>query len=270
MSGASALSREQALGVLRALIGIDFLGGLITLNSDGSITVGAELLAAVEQLLATLAGAVTGIIDAIADPQAVLEGLGKLVYFSCMVQLANYGHPGAKAYVDRVLAAIAAELGAAMRGVVALQENAPGGDELVRDIARAIQWRVTWEVLGLFVGVGEASALIKGIRAGRGAAAIGEAASVLGNVGRSTHLADDAARLADDAARLADDAARAADDAARLADDAARARRRRGAARRRRSPGRRRRSAARRRRPRPPGRRRRGARRRARATRRRT
>ena len=220
--GASALSLEQALGVLRALIGIDFLGGLITLNSDGSVTVGADMAAAVEELLATLVGVVTGFIDAITDPQAVLEGLWKLVYFSCMLQLSNLGHPGAKAYVDRVLGAIGAELGAAMRGLVALQENAPGGDELVRDVALAIKWRVTWEVLGLFVGVGEASALIKGIRAGRGAVAIEDAARALGNVGRATHLADDAARLGDDAARLGDDAARLADDAARAADDAAR------------------------------------------------
>jgi hypothetical protein len=220
--GASALTTEQALGMLRALIGIDFLGGLIRLNSDGSVTLGGDLVAAVEQLIATLVGTVEGIFDAIADPEAVVKGLWKLVYFLCMVELAGYGHPGASAYVNQVLRAIGAEVGAAVSGLAALQENAPNGDELVRDLRDAIKWRVTWEVLGLFVGVGEATALVEAIRGGRGAAALAEAARGLGGAGRATELAEDAARLGEDAARLGDDAARLGDDAARLGDDAAR------------------------------------------------
>ena len=120
----------------------------------------------------TISAAVTGVIDILVDPQAFVEGIGKLIYFAVMVNLAGKGHPEARQYVARVLDGIAKQLGAATRGLAALQENMPSDVEFVRDLQRSIEWRIIWEVVGLFVGVGEAVALVDAIRGGRAVAAV--------------------------------------------------------------------------------------------------
>ncbi len=193
--GSPSLSITQVRGLLSELhIAIPLPG--IELRADGSIgltSLGSELLAALEGLINTITGAVTGIIDIILDPGALLQGIAQLVYFVVMLDMAGRGYPPAVEYVARVLEGLARQLGLATSGLVALRENAPGGVELVRDLQRAIEWRVVWEVLAMFIGVGEAVALIDAIRGGRAAAGIAEVARGLSQLGRSAGLMEGAA-----------------------------------------------------------------------------
>jgi hypothetical protein len=168
----------------------------LEIRADGSVQLasgGAEVVAAVEGLINTITSAVTGIIDILFDPEAFVRGIGQLVYIAVMMELAKLGYPPAVLYVSRLIDGIARQLGLATAGLAALQQNVPAGAEFVRDIQRSIEWRVLWEVVSLFVGVGEAVALVNAIRGGRVAAGVADMVSSLSRLGRGAGLLEGAA-----------------------------------------------------------------------------
>jgi hypothetical protein len=63
--------------------------------------------------------------------------------------------------------------------------------EFVRQVQRAIEWRIAWEIVGLFVGVGEAVAFVDAIRGGRATAALAEMADVLRASSKTARVAED-------------------------------------------------------------------------------
>lgn len=216
--GAESLSSaqvERLLGELRIFTPIPG----IEIRADGSFALNldlvSEFVAAIEGLIATISSAVTGIIDIILDPAAFLEGIYKLIYFAVMADLATKGNLEAIRYVAQVVGGIARQLGIMTRGIVILQENMPEGVEFVRDMQRSIEWRIVWEVIGLFVGVGEAVALIDAVRGGRAAAAISDLAAGLSRAGRAGRVAG-ATEEATGAARLLEGGA----DVARVGEEA--------------------------------------------------
>ncbi len=191
--GSTALSPAQTRRLLSELRLFSPIPG-IEVRGDGSIAIGnvvAEFVAAVEQLIQTLISAVGGIIDIILDPETFAKGIYKLCYFAVMADLASKGQPDAIRYVANVVDAIARQIGAAVRGLAALQENMPPGVEFVRDLQRAIEWRIVWEVVGMFVGVGEAVAFVDAIRGGRATAAVAEMADALRASSRAARVAED-------------------------------------------------------------------------------
>ncbi len=217
--GGGRVSRSQAQAIMRE-IGILRVAPGIEVRADGTVefgtNFGAEFRAMFEELWNTISGAVTGIIDILMDPGAFAEGIGKLLYFMAMWNLAQQGHPGAMRYVGTILAGIARELSAGLAGLAALQEAMPEGEEFIRELQRSVKWRIVWEVVGLFVGVGEVIAFVDAVRAGRATAAIGEMA----NAANRARQAAEAAELAQDTAAAAQRAERSLGDAAASAERA--------------------------------------------------
>lgn len=195
--GSKALTAAQARRLLSELRVLQPFPG-IEVRGDGSIGLGdaeAEISAALEQLYKTIKSAITGILDIIMDPEAFVKGIYKLCYFAVMADLADKGHPEAIKYVTKVVDGIARQVGAAVRGLAVLQENMPAGVEFVRDLQRAIEWRIVWEIVGLFVGVGEAVAFVDAVRGGRAAAAVAEMADAL-KAARAAEETAEAGKLA--------------------------------------------------------------------------
>jgi hypothetical protein len=189
---ATALTPQQTKALLGQLKILSPIPG-IEVRGDGSIALTnapAELVTAIEQLLATLAGMVTGIVDIILDPETFAKGIYQLGYFCVMADLASKGHADAIRYVSGVIDGIGRQVGAAIRGLAAIQENLPEGVEFVRDIQRAVEWRIVWEVIGLFVGVGEAAAFIDAVKGGRATAAMVDLAKTLSGA-RKLRAAED-------------------------------------------------------------------------------
>ena len=203
--GSKSLSPAQVQKLLSELKISGAISG-IEIRADGSVTLKTDLVdefvTAIEELINTIKSAVTGIIDILMDPQAFVEGIAKLIYFAVMLDLASKGYPPAVEYVSNLTAAIGRQIGIAMSGLSALQENMPEGVEFVRGLQRSVEWRIIWEILGLFIGVGEAVALIDAIRGGRAVAALGEVGSGLSKASKARRALD-ATDEAADAARTA-------------------------------------------------------------------
>ena len=198
--GSKALTAAQTRRLLTELrIMTPFPG--IEVRGDGSVALGdagAEIAAAFEQLYKTIKSAITGILDIVMDPEAFVKGIYKLCYFAVMADLAGKGNPDAIKYVTKVVDGIARQVGAAARGLAVLQESMPEDVEFVRDLQRAIEWRIVWEVVGLFVGVGEAVAFVDAVRGGRAAAAVAEMADALkaARAARAAEETSEAGKLA--------------------------------------------------------------------------
>jgi hypothetical protein len=191
--GATALTAAQTRRLLSELKLFSPIPG-IEVRGDGSIALTdavAEFVTAIEQLIQTIVSAVSGIIDIILDPETFAKGIYKLCYFVVMANLASMGQQDAIRYVAKVVDAIGRQIGAAVRGLALLQENMPPGVEFVRDVERAIEWRITWEIIGMFVGVGEAVAFVDAIRSGRATAALAEMADALKVSSRAAQVAED-------------------------------------------------------------------------------
>jgi hypothetical protein len=198
--GSKALTAAQARRLLSELriMQPPFPGIEVRDGSVALVDAGAEITEALQQLYKTIKSAITGILDIIMDPEAFVKGIYKLCYFAVMADLAGKGHPEAIKYVTKVVDGIARQVGAAVRGLAVLQENMPEGVEFVRDLQRAIEWRIVWEIVGLFVGVGEAVAFFDAIRGGRAAAAVAEMADALkaARAARAAEEASEAGKLA--------------------------------------------------------------------------
>lgn len=249
--GAGSVTASEVLGLLHEIAILQVFPG-IEMRGDGSfafnVDLAGNLVAAVEELINTVRGLIEGIAEIVLNPEAFFRGIGQLLYLGLMMQLSRYGYPPAVVYVNDFIASVARQLGRLTHGLAVLQRNMPAGVEFVRDMQTSFQWRIIWEVLGLFVGVGEAVALFEAIRGGRAAAAMSELLSGLrgvraleeagtagrvlegaGETGRVLEGASDVGRVvesAGDAERVlegAADAERALDaagDAERVADTA--------------------------------------------------
>ena len=127
--GAGSLTQAQTRRLLSELRIFSPIPG-IEVRADGSITLAntpAEFVTAIEQLIATLTSLVTGIVDILLDPETFARGLYRLAYFVVMADLASKGYPDATRYVNSVIDGMARQIGAATRGLAALQENMPRG-----------------------------------------------------------------------------------------------------------------------------------------------
>ena len=184
--GAGLVSLTEVNSLLSEIAILQVFPG-IELRGDGSFAVNMDLAgnlrSALEELINTIRGLIEGIAGIVMDPEAFFRGIGQLLYLGMMMELARYHYPPAVEYVNNFVTSVARELGRTTHGLAVLQRNMPAGVEFVRDMQTSFQWRVIWEVLGLFVGVGEAVALFEAIRGGRAAAAMTELLSRLRGVG---------------------------------------------------------------------------------------
>lgn len=131
----------------------------------------AQFINALNALTDFVVGSVTGVVDLIERPDAALASMAEIsaqvLHFSLMGWLASLGVPSAILYVQHVAQAFYQQLGIALGGADALQRNMPPGVDFLRNVQDAIEWRVIVEVLGMFVGVGEAFAVASALRSGR-------------------------------------------------------------------------------------------------------
>ena len=218
--GAKALTSEQVRHLL-AEMKLFSPFRMIEVSGDGTIALtnaAAEIKTAFEQLITTITSMVSGVLDILLDPQTFAKGLYKMGYFCLMADLAAKGYPDAVRYVNTVIDAIAREIGAAARGLAALQENMPPGVEFVRDLQRSIEWRIIWEVLSLFIGIGEVEAFVDAIKSGKAGAALAEMADAL----KLTRPAAGTAGALDEASEAGKLGSAAGREARELAGDAAR------------------------------------------------
>lgn len=170
--GAPSLSNSDVMGLLNEIRINSGIPG-IQVSGDGEVyfdlspEIGDELWSALEGFLDTISAAVTGVADMILDPEAFFKGLGQLLYFVIMLRLSTLGNLDAQRHVGQVVAGISRHLGQAVHGLAIIQQNVPSEAQFVREVQRNLKWRIIWEVVGLFVGVGEVIAFVDALKGAR-------------------------------------------------------------------------------------------------------
>lgn len=147
----------------------------------------AEAEEAARSFVEFLGGALEGIVQLVAHPDKLLEGVAQLVKLSVMVQLAEMGYPPAVTFVANILNQLAQSVVYGLKGALVLG--------LSGAVLRRIKWAIIWEVASWFIGIGEIKAAMAGAGITEKLAALGRLLRVLHLLGRATAAEQTAAKL---------------------------------------------------------------------------
>jgi len=149
-----------------------------------------ELKEAAHSFIRFVLTSLEDILDLIAKPQMLVEGVEQLVKLSATMQRAMFGDPEAIKELESIISHMKKQAILALRGALFLG--------ITDHMLRRIKWAIIWEVASWFIGLGELKAVLKTETIAR----IAKILKLIGRARKIEHITEKLQRLARVASRF--------------------------------------------------------------------
>jgi hypothetical protein len=146
---------------------------------------------------------VEGVLSLLSEPDQLFVALGSMPEFVGLLLRFRDGEPKAVETVEQLLRQVGRQLSTAAVGAayveqlgVAYSARAETRATVASDLIGRVRWAFALEILSMFVGIGEAEAVVAGLRSGETAETVLAILARLGKLARGERVLDEAAKLA--------------------------------------------------------------------------